>query len=174
MPELWTGDFDSVLGRAGGGLAGRAARGVSGGQGQDRRRAGRRTPRSTGAPPRWCWPAPSAARAPITPSCIWRWRCGWPRPGLPTLLTSGAQEGCPLLPGEASFDFAAGTLFSVLGFSDLTGPQRQRRALAARPRRRAVRLLAHHIQRGDRRARDRAGSRPRAAARASLPRRSDF
>ena len=41
--------------------------------------------------------------------------------GLPTLLTSGAQEGCPLLAGATRFDFAAGTLFSVLGFSDLTG-----------------------------------------------------
>jgi thiamine pyrophosphokinase len=41
--------------------------------------------------------------------------------GLPTLLTSGAQEGVPLLPGPTNFDFAAGTLFSVLGFSDLTG-----------------------------------------------------
>jgi thiamine pyrophosphokinase len=41
--------------------------------------------------------------------------------GLPTLLTSGAQEGVPLLPGATDFDFAAGTLFSVLGFSDLTG-----------------------------------------------------
>jgi thiamine pyrophosphokinase len=40
--------------------------------------------------------------------------------GLPTLLTSGAQEGSPLLAGATSFDFAAGTLFSVLGFSDLT------------------------------------------------------
>jgi len=41
--------------------------------------------------------------------------------GLPTLLTSGAQEGVPLLPGETHFDFTAGTLFSVLAFSDLTG-----------------------------------------------------
>ena len=41
--------------------------------------------------------------------------------GLPTLLTSGAQEGLPLLPGATDFDFAAGTLFSVLAFSDLTG-----------------------------------------------------
>ncbi len=38
------------------------------------------------------------------------------------LLTSGAQEGIPLLPGQtASFDYAEGTLFSVLGFSKLTG-----------------------------------------------------
>jgi thiamine pyrophosphokinase len=41
--------------------------------------------------------------------------------GLPTLLTSGAQEGLPLLAGATDFDFATGTLFSVLGFSDLTG-----------------------------------------------------
>ncbi|MBN9551216.1 MAG: thiamine diphosphokinase, partial [Alphaproteobacteria bacterium] len=27
----------------------------------------------------------------------------------------------PILPGEASFDYADGTLFSVLGFSDLSG-----------------------------------------------------
>jgi thiamine pyrophosphokinase len=37
------------------------------------------------------------------------------------LLTSGAQEGIPLLPGMAGFDYADGTLFSVLGFSDLSG-----------------------------------------------------
>ena len=40
---------------------------------------------------------------------------------MPTLLTSGAQEGWPLLAGATRFDFAAGTLFSVLGFSELTG-----------------------------------------------------
>ena len=28
------------------------------------------------------------------------------------LLTSGAQEGVPLLPGKAGFDYADGTLFS--------------------------------------------------------------
>lgn len=36
-------------------------------------------------------------------------------------LTSGTQEGVPLLPGSAGFDYAGGTLFSVLGFSDLAG-----------------------------------------------------
>lgn len=41
--------------------------------------------------------------------------------GTKVLLTSGAQEGVPLLPGKASFDYADGTLFSVLGFSDLSG-----------------------------------------------------
>ncbi len=41
--------------------------------------------------------------------------------GTATLLTSGAQEGVPLLPGRASFDYAAGTLFSVLAFSGLSG-----------------------------------------------------
>ena len=41
--------------------------------------------------------------------------------GTKVLLTSGAQEGVPLLPGKAGFDYADGTLFSVLGFSDLSG-----------------------------------------------------
>jgi len=41
--------------------------------------------------------------------------------GMDVLLTSGAQEGIPLLPGNAGFDYADGTLFSVLGFSDLAG-----------------------------------------------------
>ena len=41
--------------------------------------------------------------------------------GMDVLLTSGAQEGIPLLPGVAGFDYADGTLFSVLGFSDLSG-----------------------------------------------------
>ncbi|MGB3831181.1 MAG: thiamine diphosphokinase [Mesorhizobium sp.] len=41
--------------------------------------------------------------------------------GTATLLTSGAQEGVPLLPGRAGFDYAAGTLFSVLAFSGLSG-----------------------------------------------------
>jgi thiamine pyrophosphokinase len=41
--------------------------------------------------------------------------------GFPTVLSSGAQEGRPLLPGEASFDLEPGTLFSIFGFSDLTG-----------------------------------------------------
>ncbi|MFK0691892.1 thiamine diphosphokinase [Mesorhizobium sp. IMUNJ 23033] len=41
--------------------------------------------------------------------------------GMDVLLTSGAQEGIPLLPGKAGFSYADGTLFSVLGFSDLAG-----------------------------------------------------
>lgn len=41
--------------------------------------------------------------------------------GVPTLLTSGAQEGHPLLPGATEFDYADGTLFSVLGLSELSG-----------------------------------------------------
>ncbi|TKB24213.1 MAG: thiamine diphosphokinase, partial [Mesorhizobium sp.] len=41
--------------------------------------------------------------------------------GMTVLLTSGAQEGVPILPGKAGFDYAEGTLFSVLGFSDLAG-----------------------------------------------------
>jgi len=42
--------------------------------------------------------------------------------GTPCLLTSGQQEGIPLLPGAARrFDYDDGTLFSVLPFSDLEG-----------------------------------------------------
>ena len=41
--------------------------------------------------------------------------------GVPVLLSSGTQEGVPLPHGKAGFDYADGTLFSVLGFSDLSG-----------------------------------------------------
>ncbi|MBX3579761.1 MAG: thiamine diphosphokinase [Rhizobiaceae bacterium] len=41
--------------------------------------------------------------------------------GLPVVLTSGTQEGRPLLKGKNEFDYVPGTLFSLLGFSDLSG-----------------------------------------------------
>lgn len=42
--------------------------------------------------------------------------------GVATMLTSGVEEGHPLLAGtEAHFDYAPGTLFSVLAFSALCG-----------------------------------------------------
>jgi thiamine pyrophosphokinase len=42
--------------------------------------------------------------------------------GLTVVLTSGSQEGMPILPGKAvGYDFADGTMFSILAFSDLTG-----------------------------------------------------
>ena len=41
--------------------------------------------------------------------------------GLSCLLSSGVQEGVPLMPGTASFDYDDGTQFSVLAFSELTG-----------------------------------------------------
>lgn len=41
--------------------------------------------------------------------------------GRSVLLTSGSQEGVPLLPGKHGFDYEPGTVFSVLGFSELTG-----------------------------------------------------
>lgn len=41
--------------------------------------------------------------------------------GTEVLLTSGAQEAVPLPHGTAGFDYADGTLFSVLGFSELAG-----------------------------------------------------
>ena len=48
--------------------------------------------------------------------------CRLAESGLPVLLTSGAQEGHPLSGGSVTrFDYPQGTLFSVLGFGDLSG-----------------------------------------------------
>lgn len=41
--------------------------------------------------------------------------------GVDVLLTSGTQEGMPLRPGRMEYDFADATLFSIVGFSDLSG-----------------------------------------------------
>lgn len=41
--------------------------------------------------------------------------------GLPVFLSSGYEEGSPLLPGEHRFDLPDGTLFSILAFSPLSG-----------------------------------------------------
>lgn len=41
--------------------------------------------------------------------------------GFQTIVTDGRQEGRPLLTGSASFDYAPGTLFSISAFSDLVG-----------------------------------------------------
>jgi thiamine pyrophosphokinase len=43
------------------------------------------------------------------------------RGGRPVVLSSGTQEGFPLLPGVTGFDYPDGTLFSILAFSDLAG-----------------------------------------------------
>ncbi|WP_295735144.1 thiamine diphosphokinase [uncultured Bartonella sp.] len=41
--------------------------------------------------------------------------------GIDVLITSGAEEGYAILPGHYSFDFPAGTIFSIIGFDDLGG-----------------------------------------------------
>jgi thiamine pyrophosphokinase len=41
--------------------------------------------------------------------------------GTNVLLTSGAQEGIPLLTGKNHFRYEDGTVFSVIAFSDLSG-----------------------------------------------------
>lgn len=41
--------------------------------------------------------------------------------GVPTLLTSGDQEGRPLALERQTFDYADKTMFSILAFSDLSG-----------------------------------------------------
>jgi len=41
--------------------------------------------------------------------------------GFDVTLTSGRQEGRPVLPGAHSFDYLYGTLFSILGFTAIEG-----------------------------------------------------
>ena len=41
--------------------------------------------------------------------------------GFAVMLSDGKQEGRPILPGNHRFDLSASTLFSLIGFSDLTG-----------------------------------------------------
>ncbi|KGF68126.1 thiamine pyrophosphokinase [Hoeflea sp. BAL378] len=41
--------------------------------------------------------------------------------GFDVVLTSGTEEAAPLLPGELQFDLPPGSLFSVIGFTALTG-----------------------------------------------------
>jgi thiamine pyrophosphokinase len=41
--------------------------------------------------------------------------------GVPVLLTSGEQEGSVLPHGRRDYDYAPGTMFSILGFSELCG-----------------------------------------------------
>lgn len=41
--------------------------------------------------------------------------------GIKVIVSSGWQEGRPLLPGWSRFDYDPGTMFSILAFSDLTG-----------------------------------------------------
>lgn len=41
--------------------------------------------------------------------------------GLSVFLTSGREEGYPLIPGDHAFNLPQDTLFSIIGFSDLEG-----------------------------------------------------
>lgn len=41
--------------------------------------------------------------------------------GISVLLTSGCEEGWPIVPGDFSCDLPDGCLFSIIGFSDLQG-----------------------------------------------------
>lgn len=120
VPELWVGDFDSVPDEL---------------------------PRALEAVPRTTFPAEKdktdgelaveAAFARGATALVLAGAFGGPRAdhaflhmvlavrlaeaGIDIVLTSGSQEGVPLRAGRARFDYEAGTLFSILGFSDLTG-----------------------------------------------------
>jgi thiamine pyrophosphokinase len=41
--------------------------------------------------------------------------------GVAVMLSSGAQEGLPLLHGRTEFDYPDGTIFSIIAFTDLDG-----------------------------------------------------
>ena len=41
--------------------------------------------------------------------------------GIDVVLTSGPQEGVPLRPGRTAFDYAQGTPFSIIAFTELSG-----------------------------------------------------
>lgn len=41
--------------------------------------------------------------------------------GIPCIASSGDEEARPLMPGEATFDFPTGTVFSIVGLRDLAG-----------------------------------------------------
>ena len=41
--------------------------------------------------------------------------------GTPVLVTSGVEEATPLVAGRQSFDLPKGSLFSIVGFTELTG-----------------------------------------------------
>ena len=120
MPELWIGDFDSVP---------------------------RNLPSDLAAVPRKVFPtekdktdgelAVAEALQRGATSLVLAGAFGGPRPdhaflhlalsirrakeGTRIVLTSGAQEGVPLMPGSQRFDYKSGTLFSILGFSHLSG-----------------------------------------------------
>ena len=86
------------------------------------------------------------------------------------ILTSGAQEGFPLLPGTRDFDYDDGTLFSILGFSTspaltVTGAKWPLDSVEVPF---GSSLTISNEVRGD--LRISLGSRPRAAARPSLSR----
>ncbi|HET7411907.1 MAG TPA: thiamine diphosphokinase [Pararhizobium sp.] len=47
--------------------------------------------------------------------------CRLQREGISVLVTSGTEEATPLMAGRQTFDLPPGSLFSILGFSELTG-----------------------------------------------------
>lgn len=47
--------------------------------------------------------------------------CRLRRDGIPVLVTSGTEEATPLMAGRQTFDLPPGSLFSILGLSELAG-----------------------------------------------------
>jgi thiamine pyrophosphokinase len=119
-PELWVGDFDSVT--------------------EEVLHANEHIPRAVFAAEKDFTDgelAVKAARERGASEILFIGAFGGPRPdhaflhitqaialaesGLSIVLTSGLEEGVPLMPGRHDFDYASGTLFSILPFGDLAG-----------------------------------------------------
>ena len=119
-PELWVGDFNSVTEEHRGRVRGRPAEPLSARQGQHRRRTRRR--RSACARRHVAGAGRRLRRARADHAFLHvALAIRRAKEGLPVIITSGDQEAYPLLPGSRDFDFDDGTLFSILGFSHLSG-----------------------------------------------------
>jgi thiamine pyrophosphokinase len=70
--------------------------------------------------------------------------------GLNVVLTSGTEEAVPLLPGSLALDLPAGSLMSVIGFTDLDGLSLSGVTISASAGRHRLWRVAHHIECGDR------------------------
>ena len=118
-PELWLGDFDSSTPADGNGFLGLVRQGFPAAKDVTDGALGIQEARARGATSLVLVGAfggrTDHAFAIMTAACALA------RQGIKVLLTSGYEEAVPLGPTPQRFDYAAGTQFSVLGFTALDG-----------------------------------------------------
>lgn len=120
VPELWVGDFDSVPESLPDSLSAVPRRGFSRDKDKTDGELAVDIALGEGATDlllAGAFGGPRSDHAYLHMALAWRLAAG----GVPTVLSSGTQEGTPLLPGTAAFDYPDGTLFSIIAFSDLAG-----------------------------------------------------